>query len=173
MKPVRSIRQATPNDATVLAEIQVHAWQKAYRGQIPCDHLDGLDVAVAARRWRQNIADGSRAVFVVEASAVPVAWGSFAVARDKDLPTNAGEITALYVHPEHWRCDHGRCLMELAVAHARAQGWQWLALWVLRTNRVAREFYAAVGFAPDDSVRTEHLPIPVEEVRFIQSLGVA
>ena len=49
------VRPATVEDAEALAEVHVASWREAYRGLVPQDHLDRLDVARRRDGWRRWI----------------------------------------------------------------------------------------------------------------------
>jgi ribosomal protein S18 acetylase RimI-like enzyme len=72
-------------------------------------------------------------------------------ARDESAPPpdGAGEVYAIYVHPERVGTGHGRILFAHAVGDLRARALDPLVVWVFEDNPRARRFYEAAGFRPD------------------------
>src|SRR5688500_19243854 len=50
-----TIRRATADDGDAIGRVQVETWRAAYRGLLPDDVLDGFDVAVRQRLWRDGL----------------------------------------------------------------------------------------------------------------------
>jgi hypothetical protein len=51
------IRPARPGDAEAIAHVHVETWQAAYRGLVPDEHLDSLDVDARAERWLRLLSE--------------------------------------------------------------------------------------------------------------------
>jgi hypothetical protein len=47
-----TVRHATVEDATAIGRLSVRVWQRAYRGQMPDEYLDGLRPEGRASYWR-------------------------------------------------------------------------------------------------------------------------
>jgi ribosomal protein S18 acetylase RimI-like enzyme len=165
------IRLATASDANQIAVVHVRGWQAAYRGHMPDAELDALEPARRALRWTQALVEPLVGVFVaVERDAI-VGFSSFRPSLDRDAPPSTCEIGSLYVDPAHWRCGHGRALIDAVVGAARERAFEEVSLWVLGANAAARAFYEKVGFAPDGGTRTETLlGVSLDEVRYRRRL---
>lgn len=146
------VRRATPDDAPIIATIEVAAWRAAYRELMPTAFLDGLSVGDKAEAWASDIAQhgpvGRKRVLVVEENS-RVAGFSLA-----GIPTNAragvGLLDYLYVAPEMQRHGAGRALMGKVMNDFVEQEVSLAQLWVLRDNVRAREFYEAMRWQLDD-----------------------
>ena len=138
------VRTAVPADAERMAEIHVHAWQKAYQGILPADFLASLSIAARAERWQSDLEsmdENSLALVIEDRSSV----GGFArLAPSAD--NSDGEVQAIYLDPRHWRRGWGRQLMTVAENHLVNLGWREAILWVLERNEPARRFYEALGW---------------------------
>ncbi len=62
------------------------------------------------------------------------------------LGKNTVELQRLYVHPDHQGKKIGSMLMQKALDHAQARGYEWLWLGVWERNFKAQEFYTKWGF---------------------------
>ena len=147
------VRLATPDDADPLASIHVRTWQAAYRGLIPDETLDSLDVAERAARWREILREFRKDTFVAVDGGVIVGFCSVEPSKDEaEARQGISELTSLYVDPDHWRKGAGRALCDAAIAQAQDRKFRDLILWVLESNHAARAFYESMGFELDSGV---------------------
>lgn len=148
-----SIRTAETADTRAIAEIQVTAWQAAYRGLLPDETLDNLSVDASQARWKERLAGSWEHVLVAETERI-VGFAACGRTRDDDLePRQIGEIHVLYVHPDNWRHGYGRALLDECLRLLRADNFERVILWALRGNAQAIAFYEAVGFRADGASR--------------------
>jgi ribosomal protein S18 acetylase RimI-like enzyme len=165
------VRHAVVDDADAVGQVHVRAWQVAYDGMVPADLLAGLDPAVRAERVRARLRESDRET----ATLVAVDGGEvvgFADIGPANGEPEAGQVYAIYVHPDRWGAGAGRALMDAALAHLRAAGHRPVRLWVLDTNVRARRFYERCGFVLDGAAQTEEFGgAPLSEVRYTHPLG--
>lgn len=167
-----AVREPTVDDADAIALVHVTAWQAAYRGVMPDDFLDGLDVTTRAGQWREGLVaptEVRRWVATLDGDVV-----GFAVAgpvRDADLGPDVGELWAINVAPTAWRGGAGTALIDAAVGELRSRGHDSAILWVVRENDRARRFYESAGWSPDGAEKTgEFGGAEVVEVRYRRPL---
>jgi GNAT superfamily N-acetyltransferase len=163
------VRKASVGDAAGIASVHVRTWQAAYRGQMPDDFLDELDVDKKTFRWREWTQQSDTWVLVVEDRKRGISgFSSSCPSRDADAVGKIAEIRAIYVHPEKWRSGAGRSLMSASLAHARVHGFDAMTLWVLDSNVRARAFYESIGFALDGGSKTvqPRSDFSIREVRY-------
>jgi ribosomal protein S18 acetylase RimI-like enzyme len=85
------------------------------------------------------------------------------------VPT--GELTSIYVSPQHWGTGVGRELLSAATEQLRQAGFTEATLWVLEGNTRARRFYASAGWRPDGARKDAVIAgVPVVEVRYRRRL---
>lgn len=149
------VRAATVDDATGIAEVQVASWRSAYRGLLPQQLLDGLDVGRRAAHWRRNIEDPTSTVHVAADPAGHVG-GFIAVghSQDEDQAGAVGALFAVYLLPQLWSRGIGGRLHAAGVA-ALAARFEEATLWVLDSNARARTFYERHGWQLDGAVKRE------------------
>ena len=165
------VRRASEHDAKRIAEIHVETWRVAYRGLIPDDYLDGLDVHRRAIVWHSIIGAPDETVLVAVRAERIVGFCSFLRSRDSAAPPEIGEIAAIYVEPASWGKGIGRGLMEAAIDHAGNHGFATVTLWVLSTNERARRFYEKAGFTPDGAEQEDkRLGFGIHEIRYRRNL---
>ncbi len=166
------LRQAEPGDEIAVAEVHVRSWQSAYRGLLPDDYLDALEPADRAERYTFAEVGPDRPVTVVAVDE-DLVWG-FATSgpcHDPALP-GAGELYAIYVHPERWGHGVGRALISDARDRLAGRAFSRAVLWVLVGNERAMRFYEADGWSTDGEWRREEVHgIAVDEVRYQRLLG--
>jgi RimJ/RimL family protein N-acetyltransferase len=165
------IRPATPADAAAIAAVHVASWQGAYRGQLPDEVLDGLDVERRTAGWQQYLAQDGQATFVAEDEGRVVGFVHLNAARDDDAEPATGEVIAIYALPEAWGTGAGRELMAAALEWLREAGYRTATLWVLDRNARARRFYELAGWEPDGVAKDDVVAgVPVTEVRYRRAL---
>lgn len=117
-----TIRRVQEGDAKSIATVQVASWKSAYREAIPDALLDALSVEEHTGNWKTILENPDLPIFVVETEIGLGGFCSLAASRDEDSNSEeVVEITALYVHPDHWRMGYGTRLCEKALREARAR----------------------------------------------------
>src|SRR5919109_964260 len=131
------IRPATVDDAYGIARVHVTTWQDAYRGIVPNEYLDALDIDARVEAYDRS---GDILGFVTVGPSI-------------DEKGN-GELYAIYVASKHWGTPVGAALM--------THGDQWLGerypaatLWVLDENARARRFYEKHGWFADGTTKDD------------------
>lgn len=144
-------RRATIDDADKLGAVHVDSWHETYAGILPDDMLAGLSIEARSAMWAKILGDPSAfaatAVYVIEDKDSIVGFGACGRQRDvrlKELGFDA-EISAIYVLRSEQRRGVGRALMHEMASDLRTRGHAAAALWVLRENAAAREFYRRLG----------------------------
>jgi GNAT superfamily N-acetyltransferase len=152
-----TVRGATTRDANGIARVHVETWQGAYRGQVPDDFLDALDVEQRTLGWKGflegNDPEWSGSVWVATANGSVIGFVNGGTNRDGE-GERVGELYALYVLPAHWDTGAGRALMECAVEWLRT-AYDEATLWVLDTNERARRFYEVGGWSADGATKDD------------------
>jgi ribosomal protein S18 acetylase RimI-like enzyme len=154
------IREATVADARAIAEVHVEGWSWGYRGLIPDEVIDGLDVGERERQWvegftvRRRERDGC---LLWEEDGRALGFVAFGPAVDEHAPPppDAGEVFSIYLRCEAGGTGVGRELFGTAERGLIDRGFPTAVLWVLETNRRARRFYEIAGWRPDGA-RAEH-----------------
>jgi GNAT superfamily N-acetyltransferase len=164
-KPKPLIRTAGPEDRLGIAKVHVRSWQVAYSGLIDGAFLDSLRPEDRAPVYEfGSSAKGETETIVAAAGGKILGFSALGPARDADA-AGAGEILALYVHPDRWGSGVGRELLLESRRRLRAAGFGEAVLWVLVGNEGAERFYAADGWRADGARREEQPYGPVVEVR--------
>jgi ribosomal protein S18 acetylase RimI-like enzyme len=169
------VRPARLDDAAQIAEIHVRSWQLAYRGLVPQEYLDAIDLAARQDRWAESLAHPNRArggTFVaVDDGGVILGFAHAELSRDDDAAAGTAEVWAIYLAPDSWRQGIGRRLLSAVTERLTDIGYAEVTLWVLADNARARRFYEAVGFRPDAEAKVDdRRGFPVREVRYRRSL---
>lgn len=170
-----SFREARSSDAAVLGELHVASWRETYAGLLPARMLDELSVGFRSAMWSAVLHDpaahGGTAVFVAERERGIVGFGACAGQRDEVLKQRGfdGEIGALYVLRAFQRAGIGGSLVRLMARRLLDQGRTAAALWVLRANAPAREFYEKLGGVPAGERMDERSGEGLSEVAYCWS----
>lgn len=166
-----NIRPAVPEDALAIARVHVRAWQVAYHGLMPDEHLQRLRPEERAQRYDFASRDPARprTLVAIEADTV-LGFASISPARDADA-AGQGELCALYVDPACWGRGFGRALASAARAELYRQEFRRAILWVVAGNARAERFYRADGWVPDGLRRPHQVwNVTVETARYKRAL---
>ncbi len=158
-----------------IAIVHVRSWQAAYRGLVPQEYLDNLEVEQRYPVWERILGEAGwprAGTFVTEYGGNVVGFASICPARDDDeQPASAGELAAIYLLPGAWGKGLGRELMVSVLSALSDAGFDEATLWVLDTNSRARRFYEAVGWHADGAVKHDATRgFVLNEVRYRRAL---
>jgi RimJ/RimL family protein N-acetyltransferase len=167
------IRETTKSDAYDVATVHVRSWQSAYRNIIPDSFLDGMNIEKQAERFTNDINEyrGKTFYYVAENDGRIIGNLVLSGCRDDDKG-DAGEVIAMYLHPEQWDKGFGRQMMEYAVAELESLGYKEIVIWVLEENHRARKFYEKCGFTPDGTKKELCIDKPLVVVRYVNRVEV-
>ena len=143
------VREARPEDAEQVAQVQAQTWRAAYLGILPHEVLVGFGEAQGSAFWRRVLerAAGGDAVRVAELDGEIVGFVSAGPIRER-IPGYSGEFYALYVVPEAQGCGIGTALIAHAGRALIRHRWISAAVWVLEDNTFGRRFYEGLGGLP-------------------------
>lgn len=138
----------TSEDARQIAMINVRAWQRAYKGLLPDELLNRLNVRAAAAGWEQRIKEGVR-IWLVEHAGAVRGFASIGVCLDDDCKEDTAELFTIYLEPEYIGMKLGKTLLRAALDDLRNSEFNDCVVWFLVGNEPARKFYESVGFKND------------------------
>lgn len=167
-----AVRSVRPEDAEPLALAHVRAWQAGYRGLMPQQYLDGLDIAERANEWRRllDVPRERPRMLVATVDDRVVGFVTFGRARDSESGDD-GELYAINVHPDHWGSGAGSALLVQAQQGLTDLGHRQAVLWVVPGNERARRFYERHGWAVEQVQRNTVVQgATVSQVRYARSL---
>lgn len=150
------VRAATVDDAPGIAAVHVAAWQWAYAGLLPDSMLDRLSVGPRAETWRSIMGNPELdEPFVALVDGRVIGFVHQGASRDADASPSTGEVTAIYLDPDHVGTGAGSALWRRALARLSESGFTGVTVWVLDTNERGRRFYERMGFTPDGAQKEE------------------
>jgi GNAT superfamily N-acetyltransferase len=141
------LREARPDEAEVLAEIQRDASRAALAHIFPPE-LYPFPMEEVRERWAGALADPETAVHVAELDGRAVGLAAY----------RADWLDGLYVAPEYWARGLGLALHDLVLDRLRGRGCDRCHLWVLEHNGRARGFYERHGWEENGRTRVVAFP---------------
>jgi ribosomal protein S18 acetylase RimI-like enzyme len=138
------IRRATAADCEAIATVHVVGWRESYRGLMPDSVLDALSIAERAAMWRRSLTESPTSVLVAETGTALVGFAAGGTRRG-DAFAHDGELYAIYVLRTAQGAGVGSRLLRETAAALAERRFASLALWVLRANFNARQFYHRHG----------------------------
>jgi len=162
-----AVREAVLADADGIARVHTDSWQTSYRGILPDNVLDRIDVGQRAATRRKILRDPS----VFQLVAYDVTHGDIvgfcdAGASRRHVPF-AGEVYAIYLAHRAKRHGIGQDMWERVQTWFTAQGMRSMIVWVLENNHHARRFYEAMGGRAASQLQTRVAGFPVVEQSYV------
>lgn len=142
------VRPAGPQDAAVLAKLQIGVWQQAYSELLPAAALLA-DPEQQAQVWAARVPAGGVVLLAFE-GAEPVGLAATEPEVDQD---GVAQLELLHVLPRWSRRGHGGRLLGAAAAHLRTTGAERGNWWAPETDESIQQFLLTVGWAPDGGRR--------------------
>lgn len=177
-----TLRYAKASDAEAIGSINHRGWQTAYRGLVPDEVLDSLDLDDNIQRWTEFVSQGqhidamgrSSGYRHVVADLAGVVVGHLTVGPSRDEgATGIGEVMAIYVDPDHKRQGVGSELLVTGHRILRNAGFDRATLWTLRGNEPTIGFYRKHGWDLDGETKVEgEGERAIDEVRLSIDLGL-
>lgn len=162
-----AIRDATPADAEGIARAHTESWQDSYRGILPPNVLDFVDIGQRAASRRRILTAGAGFHAVAYDVSHRDIVGFCDAGPSRRAGPSRGEIYALYLVPYAKRYGLGSELIARATRWFTTVGLPPMIIWVLEDNRPARRFYEAMGGRAGDRVRSSIAGYAVTEVAYV------
>lgn len=153
-------KMETPAEIEGKGYVHWKTWREAYTGMLDQEYLDRqtLEKCVkTAYQWPDSI-------LVAKDGDKVVGFTGYGACRDEDLP-GAGEVVAIYILKEYYGKKVGYALMRAALE--KLSDYPRIALWVLKGNERAIQFYEKCGFRFDGAEKPIKLGKEVTECRMV------
>jgi ribosomal protein S18 acetylase RimI-like enzyme len=166
------IRDAVVADADAMGRLHVRAWQSAYRGVMPDEYLDGLQVNDRVEMWRARLSRSDLPpLLIASVVGAVVGFAAFGAEHTTSSPPSCGELYAMNLDPDFWGQGIGRVLLGRVTEGLQAMGYDEAVLWVVPENERARALYESEGWVADGGITTEEiLGVTVTDIRYRKSL---
>ena len=155
------VPMTTEDEIRGKAYVHYKSWHESYSGTVDADYLKNkftLEKCEAmARKYPEN-------TLVAKVGGRVVGFASYGKYRDETL-TDHGEVFAIYVLEKFQKRKIGYALMTAALGRLRE--YDKVALWVLKDNAKAIDFYKKCGFRPDGAENVISLGTELTEIRMI------
>jgi ribosomal protein S18 acetylase RimI-like enzyme len=141
-----AVRSATLRDASAIAEVHDQSYRSTYAGIFPQSVFDGVSLPSREQLWTRVLTDQAAAsrtlVGCTEEGSVV---GFISGGRERTGLLNCdAEVYAIYLLPSVQRRGLGTLLIREFARELRDQGFQSMAVWVLKLN-MSKAFYETLG----------------------------
>ncbi|MFE0589645.1 GNAT family N-acetyltransferase [Micromonospora echinospora] len=169
-----NLRHAVADDLMAVGDLHQRSRVAAYSSFLPPEALAAPTPEAMGRywieRWSYERDDHLMTVAARDGRLVGFTYlGPDGV--DGRVDPRTGLLCAIHLDPAEQGRGTGRELMVDALRTLRSWGYDRAALWVLRDNAHARDFYERGGWAPDGCERDEHFgPVVTRQLRYARHL---
>ena len=147
------VREAEPDDARAMAEVQIAGWQHAYAGFMPAEFIATRTLDVRAQEWRgrleQQPDDVTHVVAEDEGRIVGIASGGRPMGEEVviegDTRDYQGQCYGLYVMPDRIGQGIGHRLLGGLSWRLLSSGRPSLVLWAFEKNPYRRFYHGLDG----------------------------
>jgi GNAT superfamily N-acetyltransferase len=162
-----AVREARLADADGIARAHVSSWNESYRGILPDDVLDRVDVGQRVATRRRILRDQS----IFQLVAYDVTHGDIVGFCDAGSSRRhaqyGGELYAIYLVHHAKRHGLGGEMVARVRAWLAASDRQSMVAWVLDNNQHARRFYEALGGRAASRASSRVGGFPVVELSYV------
>jgi GNAT superfamily N-acetyltransferase len=162
-----ALREAVPADAEGIALAHVESWESSYRGVLPDNVLDRIDVGQRLDTRRRILRDPDGLHLVAYDVTHGDIVGFCDAGPSRRMGPGTGEIYAIYLMHRAKRYGLGTEMFERVAPWLAARGMRSLVIWVLEDNHHARRFYEAMGGRTGGKVRSAVAGYPVIELAYM------
>ncbi|WP_339063452.1 GNAT family N-acetyltransferase [Tepidibacillus marianensis] len=140
-----NIRQATIEDATGIAKVNVDTWRTTYKGIVSDPFLAELTYEKAELRFREHLTIAKNRYFFVAENEKKEIIGFISGGFNRSSQSEyIGEIYAIYILKDAQRRRVGRKLVKKLAEQLQQVGINSVEVWVLADNP-SRKFYERLG----------------------------
>ncbi|MCO8252639.1 GNAT family N-acetyltransferase [Haladaptatus sp. AB618] len=139
------IRPATTSDAADIRRVARAAWQEAYDFLPPKEHDAAFNQWYTVEQIEARMADDEAETLVATTDDELVGYGH-ATAQTHADSVGEGELTDIYVDPDHWRTGIGTALLSGVEDRLHERGLTRLKAPVLADSESGTEFLESNGF---------------------------
>lgn len=164
------VRPAEVKDAEAIARVHVKTWQCAYKRIMSDKLLDSLSVEKRTKAWEEILSklESDSRTFVAEIVGKVIGFCSIGSCRDENMDQTFGELWALYVDPDSINKGAGSALQKKGLSYLKEKGYKKATLWVLTSNKSAREWYESKGWKLEGKTKIEDRDgFELHETRYI------
>lgn len=137
-----SIRTARQEDADAISYVHVESWKTAYKGIVPDDFLNKLNLDSRIEYWKRTLKTNTGNIIVAEVKNTIVGFAYVGPPREKNA--YASELYAIYILKEYRRMNIGKKLMSAIAEYLLSCELASMYLWVLADNP-SKTFYEKTG----------------------------
>lgn len=165
------IRKAKLEEAETIIDINIEVWNTTYKGLIPQEIIDMLQIKSPARieKNQKDIKEKGN-VFVAEVNGKIVGYSSYGKTRDENFP-DTGEIYTGYILDDYQRLSLGRRLAVACMEEMVKDGFKTMITKCLVGNPT-NEFHKSLGgeFIGQSSFDPKGIHAGMENIYFHEDL---
>lgn len=161
-----AVREARLDDADGIARAHVASWNESYRGILPDNVLDRIDVGQRVETRRRILRDRSIFQLVAYDTTHGDIVGFCDAGSSRRHMQYGGELYAIYLVHHAKRHGVGGEMFARVRAWLAANDRQSMVVWVLENNHHARKFYEALGGRAAARASSRVAGFPVVELSY-------
>lgn len=139
------VRDVKFEDLEQVVDIQVRAWQTAYKGIIDDKYLESMDKSKRLEKRKKDYMQNRFIVAELDNKIVGFCRFIENNSFSSNIKNIDSEIMALYVEPNLKRNGIGKALFDYVKNDLKSQNKKHMIIWCLKENMPSRMFYEKMG----------------------------
>lgn len=160
------IRKAIIEDAFDIAKISKDSWQITYKGIMPDEFLNSLEILKIAKQKEELLKNPEINTYVYEENEIL----GFVTFSESEENKNIGEIYAIYLKPNKKRMGIGSKLFNYAKGVLKEKGYKQMIIWCAKENKPSIKFYEKMGGKIIKEKNNNYLGINIVEMGLIYNI---
>ncbi len=149
-KMIISVKKISIEDIKELSNLEYHIWRSTYRGILPDEYLDNLDINHIQEKFKNKLYDNSVETYLINSDMSSIGYFSL------KYNNNVLEVSKLYILKNYQNIGVGSFVAEYIKAKTIEHHIDIVESWVIENNYISENFHKKMGF-----IKTaDYVPLP-------------
>lgn len=136
------IREAQSDDVNSIAGLLISNWQKTYKGLLPDDYLNGMDINYGKDKWLTFLNQDEHTILVAYQGNIFLGFGAFH--RDDEI-RDCLYLSSLHISEESRGKGIGTRLIQAIGNYAFQNKYACISICIIKGNEKAKNLYIKLG----------------------------
>lgn len=135
-----SVKKINIEDIKELSNLEYNIWRSTYRGILPDEYLDNLDINHIQEKFKNKLYDSSVETYLINSDMSSIGYFSL------KYNNNILEVSKLYILKNYQNIGVGSFVAEYIKAKAIEHRIDIVESWVIENNYISENFHKKMGF---------------------------
>lgn len=135
-----SVKKVCIEDVKELANLEYHIWRSTYRGILPDEYLDNLDINHIQEKFKNKLSDSNIEMYLIKHDLSYIGYFSL------KYNDNVLEVSKLYILKNYQNMGIGSIVAEYIKAKTIEYHIDIVESWIIEGNSISEKFHKKMGF---------------------------